>query len=113
MQPQIEKLIDRALLIALPVAILGSVFKTMHYPYANQMLIVGLGSVALAGFLKYALEKTLDGYITGAAISLGCIAVLFKLMHWGQADILAKLALGAAAIWGIRIFFPGKKEGEE
>ena len=113
MNPQVNKLCDRVLLFALPVAILGSVFKTMHYPHSNQMLIAGLSSIAIASFLKYALEKTLDGYITGSAIALGCIAVLFKLEHWAQADLLIKLAVCAALVWGIRIFFPANKvDGE-
>ena len=100
-------------MFALPIAILGSVFKTMHYAHSNQLLIVGLSSIAIASFLKYALEKTLDGYITGAALALGCIAVMFKLEHWPQADLLIKLAIFAGLVWGIRIFFPGNKSDGE
>ena len=55
------------LLCSLPVAILGAVFRLMHYPYANQLLIVGLGSVAFGAVIRYFSEKTIDGVLTGLA----------------------------------------------
>jgi hypothetical protein len=108
-----KKLLDNVLLASLGIAIVASVLKIMHLPGANQLLIVGLSTVGFAALIKYFSEKTLDGYITGAAIWLATTAVLFKLMHWQGADILIKLAVAAGIIRGIRIFFFGKKADSE
>lgn len=76
------KIGNRILTYSLPVAILGAFFRLMHYPYANQILIVGLSSIALGALIKYFSEKTMEGYLTGIAVAAACIGVLFKLMHW-------------------------------
>jgi len=73
---------DMVLLYSLPVAILGAIFKYMHYPYANPMLIIGLSSVAMGALLKYVPEKTAEGYLMGFGIAIASILVLFKLVHF-------------------------------
>jgi hypothetical protein len=109
MKTGIAKLANNLLLVSLPVAIMGALFKILHWPYANQLLIVGIGSVALGSFLKYALEKTFDSYITGATIAIGSIAALFKIMHWPGYSMLSYIAFAGVIILGIRTFLPGKK----
>ena len=111
MNSTLAKLGNRVLLFSLPVAILGSLFRLMHYPYGNQMLLVGLSSVALGALLRYFSEKTIDGYLTGAAAFAGCIAVLFKLMRWPNSELLIKIAIGMAVVWGVKtLFFPVKEK---
>ena len=73
---------DMAILYSLPVAIVGAVFKYLHYPYANVLLTVGLPSVALAALLKYLPQKTAEGFLMGFGIATACILVLFKLVHF-------------------------------
>lgn len=113
MKEAVQKLADRALLYSLPVAILGAAFKTMHWPYANQMLLVGLSSVGLAAFLRYASEKTIEGYVTGYTIFISCIAVLFKIMHFAGASWMVEMAIGSAVVLGIiKLFFSKGEKGE-
>ena len=102
---QLEKAANQGLTIALPIAILGAVFRLAHFPFANQLLVIGLASVAFWALFKYALEQTLEGYATGLAIAIGCIAMLFKLEHWANADLLLKCAIGAGVILGAVILF--------
>jgi len=110
MESELQKLGNRVLLYSLPVAILGAAFKLMHFPYSNQLLIVGLSSVALGAVLKYFPEKKPDAYLTGSAIFTGCMAVLFTLMHWPNSTWLKEVAIVVAAIWGVKtLFFPDKE----
>jgi hypothetical protein len=82
MNEGLQKMADTALLYSLPVAIIGAVFKYLHYPYANQMLIVGLTSVAIAALLKYIPQKNAEGYLLAFGIAAGCMLTLFKLVHF-------------------------------
>jgi hypothetical protein len=100
----LEQIANRALILALPVAIAGAGLKLMHWNGANILLLVGLSSVALASLLKYAAQDTLDGVLFGLAIFLACIGVLFKLMHWPYGSWIIDAAVVAGIIWGIRSF---------
>ena len=113
MKDGLQKMADTALLYALPVGILGAVFKIMHYPYANQMLMVGLSTVAIGGLLRYAAEKTPEGYSIGITIFLVCIAFLFKILHFPGSQELIELAILSAVISGIIMLFFRKGNQEE
>ncbi len=78
----LQKMADTAMLYSLPVAIVGAVFKYMHYPYANVMLTVGLPSIAIAALLKYLPQKNAEGFLMGFGIAIACMLVLFKLVHF-------------------------------
>ena len=82
MNERLQKLADTVLLYSLPVAILGAIFKYQHYRYANEMLIVGLSSVAMGALLKYIPQKNAEGYLLGFGIAIGCMLTLFKLVHF-------------------------------
>jgi hypothetical protein len=84
MKEQMKKMADFALLSALPVSILGAVFKYMHIHGANILLMVGLPSVALAALLKYLPQKNTEGYLMGFGIAAGCFFALFKLVHFSS-----------------------------
>ena len=110
---QLEKAANQGLTIALPIAILGAVFRLAHLPFGDKLLVIGLVSVAFWALFKYALEKTLDGYATGLAIAIACIVMLFKLEHWANADLILKCAIGAGVILGAVILFTrNQKNGQ-
>ena len=114
MNSVIGKLGNKMLLFSLPVAILGASFRLMHFPYGNMLLLVGLSSVIVGAALKYFSENNIDSYLTGAAIAAGCIAVLFKLMHWPNSELLIKIAVTIAIVCGAKtLFFPYKENEEE
>lgn len=114
MESEFQKMGSRVLLYSLPVAILGAAFKLMHFHAANQLLIVGLGSVALGALFKYFPEKKPDAYLTGSFVFTGCIAGLFKLMHWPYSEIVIDIAIVVGIIWGAKtLFFPDKEAPEE
>ena len=114
MNTKLEEISNNVLVIALPVAIAGALFKMMHFNGSNILLLVGLGSIVMASAIKYFFLKTIDGFVTGAAIVLGCLAVLFKLLHWPNSELLIKLAIAGGIVYGINtlkgIFFPVKEE---
>lgn len=96
---KMTKVADTALLYALGVSILGAVLKLNHMKFANQSLMVGLSSLAVAFLIKNLLKNTLEGYIAGITLFLACIAVLFELMHFPGADILTYFAIASAVVY--------------
>ncbi|UTW63151.1 hypothetical protein KFE98_03060 [bacterium SCSIO 12741] len=98
-------------LITSLLVILGVLFKILHFPGANIMLVLGITGSALVVFplLGYlAISSTgsssetwinLIGYAAGLVISLG---VLFKIMHWPFASILLWSGVGLVAL----VFMP-------
>ena len=113
MEPEMQKLLERALLFSLAVAILGAIFKINHFPYSNELLMSGLGSVALAAFIRYAVEGTLQGYATGFTIALTCLALLFKILHFEYASWLVWSAVVSAVILIIITLFFSKGKADE
>ncbi|MDB5283069.1 MAG: hypothetical protein JWO06_2144 [Bacteroidota bacterium] len=109
---QQEKTINFMLTCGLAVAIAGALFKLMHWHSANQMLLSGMGSVAVAAAFKGILEGTLESIVTGCAIAVGVIAVLFRLMHWPGADMLLIVAIAGAIVWAL-VILKGKMGGEQ
>lgn len=79
--------------LAIAVAVLGALFKIMHWPGANIMLIVGLGSVSLCHLYFAALNQLTDGYnwqnyVKHYAVAMLLTGYLFKLMHWPGSNIM-------------------------
>lgn len=105
MEPQkgsdtrISKTLDTALLYSLPVTILGAAMRLKHIHGANQLLMVGLSTVALVALFKFWLKKTFEGYAAGTAIFFGCLAVLFKLMHFQGTELLAGITVVAGIFY--------------
>ena len=114
MKEGLKKMADRVLLYSLPVSIVGALFKILHFPYANQLLIVGLSSVGLGAFIKYSAEKTAEGYTTGITALLMALAFLFKIMHFQGAQWLIELTIVSALGLGvIRMFFHTEKPEDD
>lgn len=84
--------------IAVSLFLSGCLFKFMHWPGANAMLLLGI-LIMSVGFLPMlfviksreaegAREKWINGLGTLSAI-LVCLSGLFKLLHWPYASILS------------------------
>ncbi len=58
MNTKLEKISSDVLVISLPIAIAGAVFKIMHFNGSNILLLVGLGSTAIGAAIKYFFQKT-------------------------------------------------------
>lgn len=84
-------------IISSSLMILGAVFKTMHWPGAAVMIVLGAASFSLL-FLPLMIvlkfkdeEKTNDKLVFSYSFLLGIMAVLgtlFKVMHWPYATFL-------------------------
>jgi hypothetical protein len=102
------------------ITVTSAVFKINHYPYAGEVLVVGLGLLSLY-FPLYILDKMSDGAggktlpvhivaaICAAAINLG---LLFKLEHWPGASILLTIGLGGFSLLFVPMWFVEKSNTE-
>lgn len=82
--------------IAMVVALAGFLFKIMHWPGANIMLICGLLTVGIAAAIRLGSEEGITSKVSATAALLLAVGVLFKMLHWqyGQEIVLLALALG-------------------
>ena len=103
-----KKVANILLMFSLPVAIAGALFRTMHWTGGNILLVNGLPMVAIASLLKYAADKTLEGYVLGFTVAVACIGVLFKLEHWPNSEWIIRIAIGGAIVW-VALSFRGDK----
>lgn len=104
-----KELVTRALTIALAVSIIGALFKLMHWPGANIMLIAGLGSVAICGIINALNEPENSARLIGIATCFIALGFLFVLMHWY--GIAGKVMIAIALVAGIGSGFMAKNEG--
>ncbi|MCB0738414.1 MAG: hypothetical protein KDC92_12935 [Bacteroidetes bacterium] len=94
--------------------ILGTLFKVMHWPGANVMLLSGLVITALL-FMPFALYvnyKTNQGIRDRATLIAGFtggillfVFALFKIMHWPGASALLILSLGELILVFVPLYF--------
>ncbi|MFN8286333.1 MAG: hypothetical protein U0V74_06250 [Chitinophagales bacterium] len=86
----------RVIPVAMVVAIMGALFKIMHWPGANILLLIGLLSVGLLAAIRLGLEGGITSKLSGVAALLLAIGVLFKMLHWpyGQEMVIIALGLG-------------------
>jgi hypothetical protein len=81
------------LFVAMGIAVAGLIFKLLHWPGANLLLIAGFGSMAVYGAVKTASEQSLSSRLGSAAITFLALGFLFKMMHWPYAQIMLGIAL--------------------
>ena len=114
---KLTKVLDTALLYGLIAAAIGAVLRLQHLHWNKQFLIVGLGTIINVVMIRAFYTKTLDAYITGVAIALACLAILFKLNHFQGADTLIYLAVASAIVYALNmaknVFFPVKEREEK
>lgn len=94
--------------------ITGSIFKIMHWPGANALIILGMitsSLIFLPIFFLFKKNETVEnknklilaiGTINGI---LFCVSSLFKMMHWPGAHILWILTIGLMVLVFIPLFF--------
>jgi uncharacterized membrane protein len=90
------------MLLVLGVAIIGALFKILHWPGANILLILGLSWLAIVSFIRsaYVQERSTQGYLNGLSNALMIIGVLFKMMHWPHAMMMLYIGI---ALWVVSL----------
>ena len=84
------------------MVLLGTLFKLMHWPSADEMVIAGLGSVIflIPFYFIVRIKDTPNFFGKFAYFSLifsscvSVIGVLFKIMHWPGADEMCIFGIG-------------------
>jgi hypothetical protein len=99
-----SKVLTNSLYVGFFLAFLGAAFKMLHYPFCNELLILGFGVIAsfylLASFSDHGdLDKKGYVLVTVFCLSMGLftIGLLFKWMHWPggiEMLIIAIMTLG-------------------
>lgn len=85
--------------LLISVLLIGSLFKILHWPYANVLLMAGYFGFAILYTVRFILKPThklLDAvkWLWACALS---VSVVFKLLHWAYGDIL--LGLQEVLFW--------------
>lgn len=113
-----KTILDRARMVFLFIALAGGVFKLLHYPGANFMLIIGLSSLSLYHILRAFDTPILERqaimlhYVRNISKAVLLIGILFKMMHWpGSANMLFA-GLGSLALSALVEVMSSKKEDE-
>lgn len=116
------KIIKVTSIIAAVLLLVGSYFKTMHWPGANVLMIVGAISgilmfISLIAILQSKLSGKLEKFgviIASLTLIVALTAFLFKTLHWPGAAILIWAAdigiLLAAAVLLINGLFERENE---
>jgi hypothetical protein len=102
--------INYFMIAGLASAIAGSLFRLLHWPGANSLLIVGMGTLALGSLIQSLIINRLDAYLEGATKAFALMAVLFKLMHWPNLNVLIALAVISGILWAAKTFIFTAKE---
>ncbi|MFN8298141.1 MAG: hypothetical protein U0T75_03475 [Chitinophagales bacterium] len=106
-----KKTLTSLLTVAALVVVIALLFKIMHWPGANFMLIAGLGTISIAVFLRLSQEEGLSSKIGAVAGGLLPIGLLFKLMRWPNGQEIIYIAIGFALLSIGLMAFAKKEEG--
>jgi len=119
LQPKISKIMKMTLYLTGFIAsfciLIGMLFKMMHWPGANMLLLVGdLSLIACMLCVQYGLltsTATKDKWTTARIFSgsLGgfivAVGAAFKIMHWPLASILFVIGIAMVTFFFLPIFF--------
>ena len=91
--------------IAIAGLITGILFKTLHWPGANALVLISavitIATLAIT-FVKqrdtWSIQLPFPRVLMGALMAVVCGA-LFKVMHWPGANLLLLIGLSGCAIW--------------
>ncbi|MBK9195530.1 MAG: hypothetical protein IPO17_11200 [Flavobacteriales bacterium] len=87
--------------------------KVLHLPMANVLLILGLSLLSMlyliAGAFIFSSPPRTDqvvllSVLSGVALSIGCIALLFKLQYWPMSQLFGLMAVSGFVVtiaWGV------------
>jgi len=100
--------------VLLSFAVVGGMFKILHWPGANIIITLTLCSLAIIYFplgfyfLGNAAVRT-TAIITGMFLSCIPLGILFKIMHWPGASIMLVIAAASAPVMVLFLIFMRKK----
>lgn len=119
------KIIRWALYFAYVLTAMGAIFKFMHWPSANENLLVGLGSIALcllvSGFIRFETTAT-DAikpqlfvafrivYLLG--IALMAMGTAYRILKWQGGSQMIWMGFTAVAIAGLLVLLDFKRYKE-
>ena len=95
----IQTVTEKLRIASVAVALLAAFMKIMHWPGANNLLIVGLGTLALCHLIRAFDKGGLKGkvlyvqYVSNYSVAILVIGALFTLMHWPNGRILLYIGL--------------------
>lgn len=100
--------------VAVAAFIIGSLFKSMHWPGASVLFTLGLGTFSLL-FLPLMfvvksreVKASAEKFVVGVATAVGMLfslAILFIIMHWPGANVLLFTSIGGAAFVLLPAYF--------
>lgn len=96
--------------IIISFAVVGAMFKVMHWPGANIIIMLTLSALALVYFpfgfhFLGKPEVRKPAILSGFVMSLIPIGIMFKIMHWPGAGVLLVSAAAAAPILVLVLVF--------
>lgn len=110
-------------IIAAILLLVGSYFKTMHWPGANVLMIVGtitgiLTFISLVVIIQPKLSGKLEKFsviVASLALIVALLSFLFKTMHWQGAAILIWAADIGILLAAVTLLIDGlfEKENEK
>jgi len=83
---------------AVGLLLAGVLFKIMHWPGANALIVLGSAANLVSGILHHGAGKA-EGdsgtpyLLLTAALSTTILGALFKIMHWEGADIIGVVSM--------------------
>ena len=91
---------------AVGLLLAGVLFKIMHWPGANALIVLGSAANLVSGILQHGAGKA-EGdsgtpyFLLTAALSTTILGALFKMMHWEGGDFigLVSMLLTLAAVF--------------
>lgn len=106
-----KKTLTTTLTGAALIAVIGLLFKLLHWPGANYMLILSLSTISITAFLRLSQEEGVSSKIGAIAGGLLPIGLLFKLMRWPNGQQIIYIAIGFALLSIGLMAFAKKEEG--
>lgn len=87
--------------IALSILIIGSLFKIMHWPYANLIMVCAFSIIFIAYPLRFwkKSNKLLVDYIKLLGVCVWTIRGVFSILHLNYSDVLTLLTLLFFGAW--------------
>lgn len=113
-------MLNFVLMVSLFIAVVGGGFKLMHWPGANLLLIVGLGSLGMCHFLQ-AFERTSTNpktiylnYARNFGMAVLLFGILFYLMRWKGDRIMLYMGVASVVLsFLFQTMSPGSEEEEK
>ncbi len=102
----LEIFAKKALKISLAIFFLGYMFKTMHWPGAGPLLVMGSLILTFYFFTSRKIKTTakwLD-WIVSFSLGIAMLGIIFKIQHWSGGSIIRWIALLGILISGLLIY---------